>query len=408
MNEVTHTYLLLLKSAIWNQALPALVTADWTDNDWYELEQLALRQGTAALVYDRLLSLEQSIPADMQSRMRGLCAMQMMRMPSQAALLDKVLKTLKEGDVRPVLLKGFGLAALYPRPELRSWGDVDVFVGKDQYHQGAGLLRAAFPESVHHEVEWEALKHYNLIVKGGVIEMHRVSIKLDHPRDLRIYDRLEAEGTRPDRVERIALPETHTEADIPWGPYNMLYTFMHAWTHFVDEGLGMKQVSDVSLLARREYIQVCDNPSRQKGYHDYLLRAVNGLCLDEAWQLIGYVAVTCLDLPAEMWQGYWLGGEGNVCQRRWLRKHGPKFVERIMAEGMLRETHYGEGENRYTEREKNLRMPMLLRKLKTLYLTFGHARMIRPYSSRYARHIVATALWKGWRRLWHKEETVLY
>ena len=409
MNIVTHTYLHLLRCAIYGEACSESSFATWLDAEWYALEQLALRQGTAALVYDVLLQGNtERIPADLLLRMKSLCAGQMMRRPGQVSLLKKTMDALHAGGVHSVLLKGFGLATLYPRPELRSWGDVDIYVGKEQYHEGARLLRDAFPESKHHDEEWEALKHYCLIVQGGVIEMHRVGIKLEHPRDIRIYDPLEEAAMRPSNTEQLYIPETAIRFAVPEGMFNMLYTFMHAWEHFVVEGVGMKQLADVCLLARKEYLRRADNAEEMRTYHDYLMRAVRALRLQQPWQLIGYVCVSCLGLPAEMWQGYWLGAEGSKSQQRWLRTHGDRFVERVMAEGIARETQYEEGEDRYTEREKALRMPIVLRKLKTLRSKTRLANMIAPYSPQYARHVVATACWKGLRRLIHKEETVLY
>ena len=409
MTNIESVYLGLLREALFAEAVQVEQVKTWSAGEWSRLEQMVMRQGTSALIYNALLSHKDlCLPDDFKTKIKSISARQMMMYPSQLTLLNKVFTSLREGGVTPVLLKGFGLAELYPRPELRSCGDIDVYVGKDQYHQGAAILRNTFPDSIHHDEEWEELKHYNFILPEGLIEMHRVSIKMEHPRDKRLYYRLEQEGTDPTNVQNLSLREADMSIAVPEAKFNMLFTFMHAWEHFVVEGVGWKQLADVALLAQQVYNQFSGNEQRLKEYRDYLSSALNDLCLVEAWQLVGYMLITCLHLPVTVWQGSWLGGEGSRKQKQWLEKYGERFYRRVMDEGIHRAKDYGDSKNRYEEREKNLKLPVWKRKLKTLRIRFNDSQFINYYSPEYARHLFSTALWKGIRRMVHKEETVLY
>ena len=55
-------------------------------------------------------------------------------------ILVSAVKLLREHDMEPVLLKGFGLASLYPNPALRQFGDIDLFVGLDNFHPACAVL----------------------------------------------------------------------------------------------------------------------------------------------------------------------------------------------------------------------------------------------------------------------------
>jgi hypothetical protein len=67
---------------------------------------------------------------------------------SQRALVDSVT-WLREAGVEPLVAKGWAVARLYSRPELRHYTDIDVYVSPDQYARAAHALesqpRAAIP-----------------------------------------------------------------------------------------------------------------------------------------------------------------------------------------------------------------------------------------------------------------------
>lgn len=398
MNNVESVFLTLLRNAILNESSD--LSFSFSEQEWRDFIALAYKQGTPALVFNQVLSRKETLSESLRSEMRSACARQMMQQPRLQDLLKTTFTTLQQADLHPVLLKGFGLAELYPRPELRAWGDLDVYVGPDQYHHAAAVLRAAFPNSLHHDKEWEELKHYNFVLPDGLVEMHRVTVKMEYPNDQRIYYTLEQDATQVANVQHLILREPLITVDIPEAKFNMLFTFLHAWNHFVDEGLGMKQLCDVFLLARSTYQQLAD--THLDSYSDYLVRNLKALHLTQAWQLIGYILVEYLHLPEQMWIGYW--GKDN----KWLKRHGEVFFRRVIEEGVIRDEAAEQMKTRYSDREKNLRLPLYIRKLKTLKFRFASFQWLRPYSDEYARHKLIVALYKGIKRLFKKDEVVLY
>ena len=81
-------------------------------------------------------------------------------------VLEKAWSALEEAGIKAVLMKGLGLAQYYPAVEQRQWGDIDLYVGPEQYHPACAVMRATFPEALKFDEELDHYKHYNLIADG--------------------------------------------------------------------------------------------------------------------------------------------------------------------------------------------------------------------------------------------------
>ena len=156
------------------------------------LEQ-CIAQGVGPLVFPERLT-EERWTAEERAQMKAVCVHTMQQQIQILRIQSKAWHALEEAGIKAVLMKGAGLAALYPSPERRSWGDVDLYVGPEQYHPACAVMRATFPEALKFDEELDHYKHYNLIADGISIEIHRVSMSLTHPRDIRLYARMEQYG----------------------------------------------------------------------------------------------------------------------------------------------------------------------------------------------------------------------
>jgi len=321
----------------------------------------------------------------------------MMEYERLLGLLKKTWNGLEKGGVQPVVLKGFGLASLYPTPYLRNWGDLDIYVGPEQYHQAAEILREVFPHAKHHDEEWEELKHYNFVMPEGLVEMHRTSVKLENPWDNRYFWKLEKEAMKPENLQWVEIEDV--KFAIPEAKFNMLFTFFHAWFHFIEEGLGFKQICDVALLAHYTNKRINASSDADKRINDlnaYMQSNLKRLRLWEPWQLMGYICVEALGLPKEEWPLY---EENSVwCRVYGVAKHRELFLQRILSEGLIRPKDFGESKDRYEARDKAKKMNFFARKLATLKSRIAGAKEIAPYSPQYARHMVGGILAKGIKR----------
>lgn len=402
--QIIETYFQLLRQAIGlavhdAQSTDSVHDARCTvhDEDLEAVVRLAQQQGTGPLVFDQILSVPDSqctMHDDLRMQMKQVCIQNMVAQQKLLQILKTTFSALEKGGVQPALLKGFGLASLYPKPYLRTWGDLDVYVGPGQYHEAAAILRKTFPEAKHHDEEYEELKHYNFVLPDGLVEMHRTTVKLDHPKDIRVYYALENRAMTSNVLQQIEVEGV--QVYLPEAKFNMLFTFLHAVYHFVGEGLGMKLLADLCLLAHNTYAKM-QAKGELKAYEKYMRKYLRALRIDELWQLFGYICVHYLGLPKAEWVCYH--------ETRWVRKHGEKLLAHVLEEGLCRETRTMSREEFHKIRDQ---WNVVYRKWRTFIGRTKDVRFVWAHSPQYAWHLLMTILWKGIRRIIKNEAVIPY
>ena len=361
MTNIQNIYLALLRVALWGDNGGRLsVNCECLP----EVVRLAAFQGTGPLVFDQLLKLKDvDIPSALQLQMKQQCLHSMMQQEVMIPLLAQAWNALLKTDIHPVLLKGFGLAQYYPQPHLRQWGDMDVYVGQANYHKGCKVLRETFPQAIHTIEEREDHKHYNFEFGNAVLEMHRVSMTFYHFMDRRYYEQLEAAFLTKDgpsfRLNDLIITT-------PEETFNLFFVFLHAWHHFIETGMNMKQLCDVAVLihAKREEINIVR-----------LKEMLTNLHLMEAWQLVMYILVQYLGVPKEEVPFY-----TEQCKER-----AERFFAHVLSEGSSRPAVELHAE----------RASYLKRKWLTFRLRMADSRLVKPYTPRYACHMVISSVLHG-------------
>lgn len=368
MNHIQEKYLDLLKAAMWGGEVTNEGVKELTNERVNEIIRLAVFQGIGPLVYDQLLKLKDvDIPADLRMQMKQQCVSNMMLQQSMSSLLSQAWTALKEAEVHPILLKGFALAQYYPQPYLRQWGDIDIYVGKVNYHKACGALRIIFPNVHHPKEEYEDFKHYNFDFSNTAIELHRISMEFAHPRDRRYYEALEEKYLTKDGP---SFDCDGLSITMPENTFNIFFTFLHAWHHFIETGMNMKQLCDIAVLlhAKREEID-----------RERLRAMLNRMCLMDVWQLFMYILVQHLGLS---------------------QAEAPFYTERCKERAeLLFKRILQEGSSRKQEPTKADSVSYLKRKWMTFQSRMADSRLAKPYAPRYARHKVVGDLFHGIKRM---------
>lgn len=371
--KIEETYLWLLRKAVLNKdSNPD--RQDWDSQLLDQVWRLAQKQGTAALVGNELLKCNVVTNPTMLAQIKMLCMQTMVGQERQMAALKRVWKALEDAGIEPVLLKGFGLAQLYPLPYLRQWGDADIWVGHGHYEQVTEAICKTMNVTWHHESEDENERHYNFNTEDGfVFEIHPQTIPWILPKEEALYLALEQEAMA--HCETIEV-EGQTFR-IPEKGFNQLFVFLHAWEHFTSSGTNMKQLSDLALLCRHEPLP--------KHFYD----ALRPLGVLEPWEVMGYTVVKLFGLKKECWTGY--------SDSRRVRRLGERMIQEILGP-LTQKDHIAERPLRCTTANAE-GCPKLLRKLGTLWERVKTARKIGKVSPKYGRHYLRMAVYKGVRKL---------
>ena len=324
----TH-YFALLRSALWDT--PVAIDGPV---DWNAVMRIAKHHGNEALLCGvaSQMTADNRPADDMLGKMQVVMRNNLMSQLRLKQILASAVTLLRQHDIEPVLLKGFGLAMLYPNPNLRQFGDIDIFVGLDDFHEACVMLRT-LPGGYNWGEEVDVGRHYNIEFGNYPMEIHRVSADVNDPKDAKVYADIEHEGLYKDK-QRVDFEGL--EISIPSKEFMVFFTFYHAWHHFLTSGVGWRQISDVAMTLHVYHGQLDLDKLRQW---------LDAMQLMKPWQAFGYLMVEQLGLPeAEM--PFYDASCRRTAQRLYRNvmevgnfSRNSKFKQRRPKNGLLRKIH---------------------------------------------------------------------
>lgn len=316
-------YFALLRSALWG--VPVAIDEPI---DWDAVMQLANYHANVVLICGAATQMtgdNKPVP-DMLTKMQAIMRGNLLTRLQLKQVLAPAVRLLREHDIEPVVLKGFGLARLYPNPNLRQFGDIDLFVGLEKFHEACALLRT-LPGGYHWCEEVDSGRHYNIDFGKYPLEIHRVSADVIDPKENAAYAAMERDGLY-DHVQRVDFEGL--SFSVPSKEFTVFFTFFHAWNHFTTSGVGWRQISDVAMA-----LHAYRSPSELD--RDKLHQWLVAMHLLKPWQAFGYLMVACLGLPEAEMPFYEPGcrrtahrlyrrimEEGNFKRKRRFKKNRPK------------------------------------------------------------------------------------
>ncbi len=257
--ETVMQTLSLLRSALWQtpvESLPFAVVADWDG-----IGRLALQQTVGPLVLTSALTMEGEGRPGREWVLKALGVIERNRRTHalvDATVADAFARLRGEG-MKPVLLKGQAYARLYPDPTLRQCGDIDIYVGEDDFVRAYRATKAFGWRGDEHFSEDD--KHYGCFSNGVRIELHRVAAKL------------------PLRGEMAAEDSAL---------FDVTFVFVHLYHHFLSGGVGLRQLCDWAMLLHHH---------RGKIDERALARRLKEYGVLQGWKSFAPILVEHLGLP---------------------------------------------------------------------------------------------------------------
>lgn len=152
----------------------------------------------------------------------------------QVHYIDKLSSEFAKNNIDHMFLKGSILKCLYPHPEIRRMGDIDILIKKEHYPKITEImneLEFTFCNESNHELVWK---------KGNIlIEFHKILMP-SYNKDLHAYF---GNGWK-----RAILKEkncyTFSDEDM------FIYIFSHFSKHFRDAGIGIIHMCDLYILLK--------------------------------------------------------------------------------------------------------------------------------------------------------------
>ena len=337
MSSIVDNQLLeFLRSALWGK--PVVILDGF--NDWGALFAAANKQSVLSLVANVALNdsyVANLIPSESKDKIKSFTMTNVATHKIVNNTLLKVADILKQAEIPFVLLKGQAMARNYPIPELRACGDIDVYVGQENYLKACELFSGIATWTEDGD-PMKNVKHFDITIGEVIVEIHRVTEVVSSERYNKIYQSYSDEGMSVNvRKVNFSGVLINTPAD----DFNAFYVFYHIWRHFKVGGVGLRQLCDWMLFlhARKDDID-----------RDKLRKIIEDMNLMKPWQTFGSVLVDELGMPQDEFPFY--------NPRR--SKHAPKILIYILRAG-----NFGRGFELYSNRSGE---GYLKRKFKSMYL----------------------------------------
>lgn len=213
-----------------------------TEADWQRCFDMALGQQVLAMMFPAMTALpkEQRPSFVLWSKWMAYAQSIAEQSAHKRQVVEKIGGWLAGEGLTTTIVKGFSLAALYPNPNLREFGDVDIFSGKDYEAVNACFRKHGI------EVGKPDGHHAHIKVDGVSIEHHyafsnrRVRNGLQGPEAK--LQRLAAIGQRGTSIPSICFP---------CSAFTALHTGWHAYEHFLHEKIQLRHVIDWAVALRQ-------------------------------------------------------------------------------------------------------------------------------------------------------------
>lgn len=323
--------LALVRASLWQTPADAQpFTADAAD--WEAIGTLALRQTVVLLTIEGAMTLPASLQPS-KAWLHNARSYTLRNLRTYALLNTSVAEAtdlLRSAGFHPVLLKGQAYAHYYPRPELRQCGDIDFYVGEDDYRPASEATQRFGWES--REPFIPTNKHYGCSLHGIRIELHRVAALLAFPlanRRFQTWSRRQLAGT----LCQVSIGGKDIATPSPL--FDVVFVFLHLYHHFINSGIGLRHLCDWAVLLHAHH----DRIDQQE-----LQRLLRSFGLLRAWRTFAPIVVDYLGLPA------------TECPLYTTRS--AKQADKILAV-ILREGNFGH----YSPSVSRKRRPYFLRKL---------------------------------------------
>ncbi len=264
---------------------------------WERLYQIAQMHGVGALVYDGLLHHKgdffRQVPDSLWMKWQDTAAEISRNSQLTDDRVSELFSLFNKRQLRPILLKGQGFAQLYPIPEHRTSGDIDIFFPYEPQARKADEW-AASSASAETDGDKPALT-YNY--KGIHVEHTRQPAELSNPL---LNSRLQAITSRETRCcDSCYITVNGTKIECVPHTLNLLLMLVRITRYILNEGISLKQVTDLGMFLRKEGDRV-----------DYgkLQSWLKSLHMQKVTQLIGALLVILFhfsekELPFVSWKG---------------------------------------------------------------------------------------------------------
>lgn len=269
---------MLLRSALWQTPLEHFDMTPW---EYKAVMDDAEKQCVMGLITDCL-------------RRNGMglkkqCVIHMLKIQNSLTAENKKIndnlhalcELMASNGITNYVVKGQTIGALYPKPMLRTVGDIDFYIPTKDFSKAQELIESHWNVEIK---KGESKMHVAFSYNDSEYEMHHFLSEYPSKKMQRRFNELM--DSYPPFITQVDGKEVPTLMPT----LNVFYTFTHLYHHFIKLGVALRQLCDLTMLLHH-YSQEIDRELLQKILRDF--DVTHGFCA------IGAILVSKLGLPEE-------------------------------------------------------------------------------------------------------------
>ena len=236
----------ILRGELWGTKLSF---SELSHEEYTELIEMANKQTVTGLVGDCLI--KNSVKLEREDALGLYAKMKAIEKANTRVNENLVsfVNFMERKGVDYIIVKGQVVGSLYPNPNARMSGDVDLYFVGDNYEKIKGLVEQRLGKQLSKLSDG---KHVEFEVNGVVFELHNKLSQMATRKHQEYWDQMIdqaiLEGT--DTVT-IAEKEIKTLS----ATYNTLYIFVHLFYHMTASGVGLRQLCDWAMILAQSAFQ---------------------------------------------------------------------------------------------------------------------------------------------------------
>ncbi len=234
----------LIKCGLWSHLTPSQEVV--SKGDWKGIFNLAIEQTVIGLAWDGLTKLPKEQQPPLKIKLQWYSLVDKIEKSHLAlnSVASEVCSLYKEENIGIVMVKGQGVASLYPNPSHRQCGDIDLYVGEENYKRANQIaLEKLKPTDLE-----DTREHSHFTYKDITIEVHHTLMVL-YSKSKRENFSNALNSWFPSGVNNIEIGGNM----LPTPPegFNEAYVLLHFYKHLLVYGVGLRQLIDWAFTAQK-------------------------------------------------------------------------------------------------------------------------------------------------------------
>ena len=271
----------ILRGELWGTKLSF---SELSHEDYIELIEMANKQTVTGLVGDCLI--KNGVKLEREDALGLFAKMKAIEKTNTRVNENLVsfVNFMERKGIDYIIVKGQVVGSLYPNPNSRMSGDVDLYFVGDNYTKIKNMVEQRMGKQLSKLSDG---KHVEFEVNGVVFELHNKLSQLATKKHQDYWNQM-IDNAIQEKTDTVSIlgKDIHTLS----ATYNVLYIFVHLFFHMTASGLGLRQICDWAIVLNK----VSDNIDNFK-----LKEILKELGYYKAYKAIGAFVVNYLGLQED-------------------------------------------------------------------------------------------------------------